>query len=156
MSSNPGPTTLPHRTVSSIRAGVSAAPQTPARPIPTPGYGSPSSLRADDDPVVIELGSRKLRIGFSGDAVPKRIVAFSPEQHRRAGDFRVWDPNFPSQWRNRASGKPWGSDHELYQLDIRGQDVLLVVDKLERELRDALYKYAAPSVPVYLHFYIVT
>ncbi|KAI1812024.1 actin-like ATPase domain-containing protein [Poronia punctata] len=139
--SSAGPTTLPHRIVSSIRAGVSATPQTPSRPIPSASYGSPSSLRADDDPVIIEIGSRKLRIGFAGDAAPKRIVAFSPEQQRRAGDFRIWDPDFPNQWRSRASGKPWGSGHELYQLDIRGQDLLLVADKLERELRDALYKH---------------
>ncbi|KAI0397135.1 actin-domain-containing protein [Xylariaceae sp. FL0594] len=141
MSSNPAPTTLPHRIVSSIRAGVSGAPQTPARALPTGGYGSPSSVRSDDDPVVVELGSRKLRIGFSGDSGPKRIVAFSPEQQRRVGDFRVWDPDFPGQWRTRASGRPWGFGHELYQLDIRGQDALLVGDKLERELRDALYKH---------------
>ncbi|KAI3327561.1 actin-like ATPase domain-containing protein [Xylariaceae sp. AK1471] len=140
MSSNTGPKTLPHRTVSSIRAGVPGTPQTPTRPISST-FGSPSSLRADDDVVVIELGSRKLRLGFSGDAAPKRIVAFSPGQQRRTGDFRIWEPDFENQWRSRASGKPWGADHELWQLDIRGQDLSLVADKLERELRDAFFKH---------------
>ncbi|KAI1753133.1 actin-domain-containing protein [Xylaria castorea] len=146
MSSNTGPATLPHRTVSSIRAGAHPTttpgpPQTPTRPI-TSTFGSPSSSsRADDDPIVIEVGSRKLRVGFAGDAVPKKTVAFSPDQQRRTGDFRVWEPDFPSRWRSRASGKSWGADHELWQLDIRGQDLGLVGDKLERELRDALFKY---------------
>ncbi|KAI0872782.1 actin-domain-containing protein [Hypoxylon argillaceum] len=146
MSSTTGLASLPHRTVTSIRAGAHAtttpgAPQTPARPISST-FGSPSgSSRVDDDPIVIELGSRKLRLGFAGDAAPKRIVAVSPEQQRRTGDFRVWEPEFSSQWRGRASGKPWGSDHELWQLDTRGQDLILVEDKLERELRDALSKY---------------
>ncbi|KAI0539167.1 actin-domain-containing protein [Xylaria digitata] len=145
MSSNIGPTSLPHRTVSSIRAGAHSttapAPQTPARPI-TSTLGSPStSSRVDDDPIVIELGSRKLRLGFAGDVAPKRIVAFSPDQQRRTGDFRLWEPDFASQWRGRASGKPWGADHELWKLDVRGQDLALVGDKLERELRDAFFKY---------------
>ncbi|KAI1428466.1 actin-domain-containing protein [Xylaria sp. FL1777] len=146
MSSNTGLASLPHRTVSSIRAGAHSTttpgpPQTPARAIPST-FGSPSSSsRVDDDPIVIELGSRKLRLGFAGDAAPKRIVAFSPDQQRRTGDFRVWEPDFASGWRNRASGKPWGADHELWRLDIREQDLALVGDKLERELRDAFFKY---------------
>ncbi|RWA09938.1 hypothetical protein EKO27_g5150 [Xylaria grammica] len=144
MSSNTGPASLPHRTVSSIRAGAHSTaapgpPQTPARPI-TSTLGSPStSSRVDDDPIVIELGSRKLRIGFAGDAAPKRVVTFSPDQQRRTGDFRAWEPDFASQWRCRASGKPWGADHELWRLDIRGQDLAVVGDKLERELRDAFF-----------------
>ncbi|KAI0456006.1 actin-domain-containing protein [Xylaria acuta] len=146
MSSNTGPATLPHRTVSSIRAGAHPTttpgpPQTPARPI-TSTFGSPSgSARVDDDPVIVEIGARKLRVGFAGDAAPKRTGAFGPEQQRRTGDFRVWDPDFSSRWRARASGKPWGADHELWQLDLRGQDLGLVGDKLERELRDAFFKY---------------
>ncbi|TGJ86054.1 hypothetical protein E0Z10_g2728 [Xylaria hypoxylon] len=146
MSSNTGPTSLPHRTVSSIRAGAHSTtapvpPQTPARPI-TSTFGSPSaSSRVDEDPIVIEIGSRKLRLGFAGDVAPKKIVAFSPDQLRRTGDFRVWEPDFASQWRGRASGKPWGADHELWKLDIRHQDLALIGDKLERELRDAFFKY---------------
>ncbi|KAI1325635.1 actin-domain-containing protein [Xylariaceae sp. FL0255] len=141
MSSN---TTLPpiltHRTVSSIRGQSATTPQTPSRPISS-SFGSPSSLRADDEVIVIELGSRKLRLGFGGDVAPKRIVTFSPEQHRRAGDFRAWDIDFKSDWRKRASGKKWGADYELWQLDTREQDLGLVEDKLERELRDAYFRW---------------
>ncbi|GAP90116.1 putative actin-related protein [Rosellinia necatrix] len=145
MSSTAAPTSLPHRTVSSIRAGAHSTaapgpPQTPARTISTT-FGSPSSSsRADDDPLVIEIGSRKLRLGFAGDAAPKKIIAFSPEQQRRTGDFRAWELGYSDQWRSRATGKSWGADHELWQLDLRGQDLGLVEDKLERELRDALFK----------------
>lgn len=146
MSSNTGAASLPHRTVSSIRAGAHStaspgAPQTPTRPI-VPSFGSPSSSsRVDDDPIVVELGSRRLRLGFAGDAAPKRVVSFSPEQQRRTGDFRAWEADFSSRWRNRASGMPWGASHELWQLDLRGQDLGLVEDKLERELRDAIFRY---------------
>ncbi|KAJ2972757.1 hypothetical protein NUW58_g9122 [Xylaria curta] len=147
MSSSAGPASLPHRTVSSIRAGAPSsrahgAPQTPARPIslyirfPLRQLASRRRPRSSSS-----SAPRKLRIGFAGDAAPKRIVAFSPEQQRRTGDFRVWEPDFASRWRSRASGKPWGADHELWQLDIRGQDLGFVGDKLERELRDAFFKH---------------
>lgn len=85
-----------------------------------------------------------MRLGFAGDATPKRIVSFGPEQQRRAGDFRAWDVTYQANWRRRASGKPWGTDHELWQLDMRGQDLALVGDKLERELRDAFTKLVNP------------
>ncbi|KAI1382770.1 actin-like ATPase domain-containing protein [Hypoxylon trugodes] len=148
MSSSAGPS-LPHRAVSSIRTGdrssIQALPTTPHTPprttvVPS-SFGSPSTLRADDEVIVIELGSRKLRIGFAGDSAPKRIVSFGPEQQRRAGDFRAWEASFQTDWRKRASGKPWGADHELWQLDVRGQDLVLIGDKLERELRDTFMKY---------------
>ncbi|KAI0156415.1 actin-domain-containing protein [Xylariaceae sp. FL1272] len=144
MASSAGPTTLPHRAVTNIRGGTqpsSAVPQTPARPLSASAFGSPSGVRADDDTIVIELGSRKLRLGWAGDNAPKSVVAFSPNQHRRSGDFRAWDSSYAANWRGRASGKPWGADYELWQLDVRGQDVGLVEDKLERELRDAFFRY---------------
>ncbi|KAL7624775.1 hypothetical protein AAE478_006347 [Parahypoxylon ruwenzoriense] len=139
---------LPHRTVSSIRAGgqptthgLPSTPHTPPRTIVSSTFGSPSALRADDEVIIIELGSRKLRLGLAGDSVPKRIVSFGPEQQRRAGDFRAWDARYQNDWRRRASGKPWGTDHELWQLDVRGQSLALVGDRLERELRDAFTRY---------------
>ncbi|KAI1474141.1 actin-like ATPase domain-containing protein [Daldinia eschscholtzii] len=147
--SSSGGTSLPHRAVSSIRAGdrssaqaLPPTPHTPPRASVVPSaFGSPSTLRADDEIIVVELGSRKLRIGFGGDAAPKRIATFGPEQQRRAGDFRAWEAGYQDNWRKRAAGKPWGSDYELWQLDLRGQDLGLVGDKLERELREAFTKY---------------
>ncbi|OTB04589.1 hypothetical protein M426DRAFT_320702 [Hypoxylon sp. CI-4A] len=150
MSSSAAPS-LPHRVVSSIRAGDRSStqplpstphtPHTPTRPIIPSSFGSPSTLRADDEIIVIELGSRNLRVGFAGDSAPKKIVSFTPEQQRRAGDFRAWESGHRDDWRKRASGKLWGADHELWQLDVRGQDMGLVGDKLERELREAYTKY---------------
>ncbi|KAI1435600.1 actin-domain-containing protein [Xylaria sp. CBS 124048] len=148
MSSGTSQTILPHRTISSIRAGApsTTAPgplQTPLRSVSSTfgAAAASSSSRGDDDPIIIEIGSRKIRVGFAGEAAPKRIATFSPEQQRRTGDFRLWDPEFSSQWRSRASGKSWGADYELWQLDLRGQDPGFVGDKLERELRDAFFKY---------------
>ncbi|KAF3067299.1 hypothetical protein GL218_08726 [Daldinia childiae] len=148
MSSSAGHS-LPHRAVSSIRAGdrtstqaLPATPHTPPRASVVPSaFGSPSTLRADDEVLVVELGSRKLRIGFGGDAAPKKIASFGPEQQRRAGDFRAWEAGYHDDWRHRAAGKPWGSDYELWQLDLRGKDLGLVGDKLERELREAFTKF---------------
>ncbi|KAH7040402.1 uncharacterized protein B0I36DRAFT_357709 [Microdochium trichocladiopsis] len=137
---------LPHRTLSSIRAGTSAgaiagSPHTPSRPSPTATFSSPSSLRADEDLIVIEVGARNFRIGWAGDAAPKRILSFAPEQQRRVGDFSSWDPSYSSNWRSRASGPDWAAGHELWQLDVRGQNLALIRDKLERELRDTFTRY---------------
>lgn len=90
---------------------------------------------------MIELGCRKLRVGFAGDAVPKRVVSFDYEQGRRTGDFRAWEAGYEDDWRRRSSGDAWNRDHELWQLDLRGQDMALVGDKIERGLRDTFTKY---------------
>ena len=148
MSSSANPS-LPHRTISSIRAGESSAapprstgtPHTPVRGLSGSVLGSPSSLRADDDILVVELGTRRLRVGFAGDAAPKRVVSFRPEEHKRVGDFRAWDPGYANDWRKRTAGLSWEGDHELWKLDVRGQDMDLVGDKVERALRDAFTKY---------------
>jgi hypothetical protein len=146
MSSATGPS-LAHRTVSSIRAGGQSAregtpgsPHTPTRPISTSAYGSPSG-RIEDDAIIIELGCRNIRLGFAGDSVPKRVVTFDSEQGKRTGDFRAWEAGYATDWRKRTSGLPWGHDKELWQLDIRGQDLALVGDKIERGLRDAFTKH---------------
>ncbi|ORY63966.1 actin-related protein RO7 [Pseudomassariella vexata] len=143
MSTNTGPA-LAHRTVSSIRAAREVSPNSPHTPIRSLSSGqisSPSSLRADDDVLVIELGCRRLRVGFAGDPVPKRIVSFEGKQARRAGDFRAWEAGYEDDWRKRASGQAWGWEQQLWQLDVRGQDLGLVGDKIERGLREALVKY---------------
>ncbi len=144
MSSTSGPV---HRTVSNIRTGGSHSPsaQSPSSPhtplrAASSIFGSPSSLRADEDTIVIELGSRKICIGFAGDPVPKGFIGFGPEQSRRAGDFRIWQVGYHDDWRKRASGSDWGRDHELWRFDIRDQDLGLVGDKIERGLREAFAK----------------
>ena len=96
MASTSGPA---HRSVSNIRPqpsinlGTSNSPQTPLRAI-TSAYGSPSALRAEEDCVVIELGSRYLRAGFAGDALPKAILDFGAEEQRRPGDYRRYELDY--------------------------------------------------------------
>lgn len=143
----PGGASLPHRAVSSIRGGAapsgdpssSANPRTPIRSIPSmpSQFNSPSSLRAEDEVLVIELGARRLRAGFAGDAVPKALVSFGPSQTRRVGDLRAWEAGFVDDW---ARGTKWAEEHELWRNDVRGLDLGLVGDRMERGLREAFNK----------------
>lgn len=152
---------FPHRAVSTIRGGggggttnintsggdatsSSRDPRTPLRSMPSisSSFNSPSSLRAEDEILIIELGARKLRVGFAGDAVPKGVVTFSPDQARRVGDFRRWDVAYTDEWRK----SDWGSDHELWRGDVRGLDLGLVGDRMERGLREAFNKCVKRSM----------
>lgn len=90
--------------------------------------------------MIIELGSRYLRAGFAGDAVPKAVVGFGPEEQRRAGDFRKWEVGYEKDWRKRIQGNAWGDGYELWKLDLRAVDLGLVGDKIERAVRDAFTK----------------
>ncbi len=81
---------LPHRTVANIRAlgtqspGGQTTPSSPHTPLRTTAstFGSPSSVRAEDDTIVIEFGARQVRVGFAGDAAPRTTVTFGPQQQR--------------------------------------------------------------------------
>ena len=97
-------------------------------------YGSPSTIRADDDIIVIELGSRLIRAGFAGDSLPKATLQCGLEEQRRVGDFRAWQ-NAP-----RGSRHAWAGEHEIWQYDLRKVDLGLVRDKLDRLLREAFTK----------------
>ncbi|RDW68398.1 actin-like ATPase-containing protein [Coleophoma crateriformis] len=135
-----------HRSVSSIRPeirGVSTSPSTPHTPLRniSSTYGSPSALRAEEECVVIELGSRHIRAGFAGDATPKADIYFGPEEQRRAGDYRKWSLGYEQNWRERAKDKEYGQAHELWRPDLRNTDLGLVSDKLERAIREAFTKY---------------
>ena len=133
MASGAGPT-LAHRSVASIRQaptlGSPSTPHTPNRTVPS-AYGSPSTIRADDDVVVLELGSRHIRAGFAGDSTPKAVLQCGPEEQRRVGDFRSW------QGSGRHVGLDWAEEHEIWRYDLRDLDLGLFQDKLERLLRDA-------------------
>ncbi|GAB1313626.1 hypothetical protein MFIFM68171_03836 [Madurella fahalii] len=145
MSAPAGSAPLPHRSVANIRSTPGAGhqqsgPSTPLRPIPS-NFGSPSSLRADEEIIIVEIGTRKLQVGFSGDVAPRGCVWFGPGQQRRIGDFRDWQAGYRYDWRSAASGGQWGRDYELWQPDIRGLDLGLVGDKIERAMREAFTKY---------------
>ncbi|KAK0626937.1 hypothetical protein B0T14DRAFT_534987 [Immersiella caudata] len=135
-------TTLPHRAVANIKSpgGGLSGPSTPLRGVAS-NFGSPSSLRAEEDLLLIEFGTRKLHIGFAGDAVPRGCVWFGPDQQRRVGDFRVWQMDYRDEWAKRESDSEWGKSHELWQPDVRDLDLGLVEDKIERAMREAITKY---------------
>lgn len=145
-SSSAGPS-LAHRSVATIRGSATgrdntlANPHTPARPLSSSIFGSPSTARAEEDVIVVELGCRKLRVGFAGDPTPKRVITFDADEAKRPGDYRAWEAGYKDEWRKRTAGRPWGSEHELWQLDVRGQDLGLVGDRLERALRDTFARY---------------
>ncbi|KAK1761247.1 hypothetical protein QBC47DRAFT_397220 [Echria macrotheca] len=135
--------TLPHRAVANIKSptgGGSGSPSTPPRGILS-SFGSPSSLRAEEDLILIDFGSRKLQVGFAGDAVPRGSIWFGPDQQRRVGDFRIWQADYKNDWKKRASGRQWGRDYELWRPDVRELDLGLVADKVERAVRDAYTQY---------------
>lgn len=138
MASGHGPA-LAHRSVSNIRT-VSGQQSTPSTPHTPPraisgSYGSPASIRADDDFLLIEIGSRNVRVGFAGDSVPKAVVSSGPREQRRAGDFRQWTGP-------EALGENWAPEYEIWRYDLRDFDLGLFQDKLERVLRDAFTRYA--------------
>ncbi|CZS89874.1 related to actin-related protein RO7 [Rhynchosporium agropyri] len=143
MSNSSGPS---HRNVANIRSpasaqpGAPAAPHTPLRTISST-FGSPSALRAEEDCIILELGSRYLRIGFAGDALPKAIIDFGPEEQRRPGDLRRWKVDYTPSAESHVQTKGWGEGHELWRPDLRGLDMGLVGDKLDRAVRDAFTKF---------------
>ncbi|KAI6711143.1 hypothetical protein PZA11_000986 [Diplocarpon coronariae] len=138
------PTVHPHRSVASIRSPTqpgAIGPHTPLRTISSTNYGSPSALRAEEECVVLELGSRYLRAGFAGDALPKAVIDFGPEDQRRAGDLRKWRIDQAPPEGSHAQRKGWGESYELWKPDVRGLDLGLVGDKLDRAVREAFTKF---------------
>ncbi|KAI9046698.1 hypothetical protein LZ554_009437 [Drepanopeziza brunnea f. sp. 'monogermtubi'] len=139
------PSAPSHRNVSSIRSpsttqpGQPISPHTPHRTITTT-FGSPSALRAEEECVVIELGSRYLRVGFAGDALPEAVIDFGPEEQRRAGDYRRWRVDYEPSEESHLQLKGWGEAYELWRADLRGLDMGLVGDKLDRAVREAFAK----------------
>lgn len=134
-----------HKSVSSIRptpsvtAGTPGSPHTPLRTISS-NFGSPSALRAEEECIVLEIGARYLRIGFAGDAVPKSVVHFGPEEQRRAGDYRQWDLGYEGARREHTVDRSWGESYELWRPDLRGLELGLIGDKIERAIREAYSK----------------
>ena len=125
---------IPPAISSAVSSTIPSTPHTPPRQTAA-AYGSPSTIRADDDVIVLELGSRLVRAGFAGDSLPKATVSCGPEDQRRVGDFRAWaQPAQPA--RKDASAE----DFELWRYDVREFDLGLFQDKLERLLREAFTK----------------
>ncbi|KAF2683201.1 actin-like ATPase domain-containing protein [Lentithecium fluviatile CBS 122367] len=126
-------------------ADLASTPESPRTPLGrsvSSLFGSPGgSFRNEDDYVVLEIGSRFVRGGFPGESTPRCTLSFGPDEQRRVGDYRQWDPAHGSNRRKRKRGHDWGQDHELYRLDLAQVDLGLVEDKFERAMREAYNKY---------------
>ena len=118
-----------------------ASPHTPLSRSVSGLYGSPgSSFRIDDENLLIfEIGSRCMRAGFAGESAPRCKIEYTPEMWRRVGDYRQWEPGYR---RRIGRGKKWAEGYELWEgLDVRGLDLGVVEDRVEKIVRDAESKY---------------
>ncbi|PYH82878.1 hypothetical protein BO82DRAFT_281149 [Aspergillus uvarum CBS 121591] len=136
--------------MSSLR-GTPSSPHTPQHNLRSNNSSfasttSSTSFRGEEDAIIFELGSRWLRAGFEGESVPMCVVGCGPEECRRVGDYRGWlktnNPDTdPAQSRPLVNPEDWASAYELWKMDLRGVDLGLVEDKIERVFRETYNKY---------------
>ncbi|KAL9068311.1 MAG: hypothetical protein Q9157_006548 [Trypethelium eluteriae] len=135
------------RTPIAAQAPAVSSPTTPQTPLLGRSYSSalnsPSaSFRStDDEPLILEIGSRYMRAGLAGERAPRCILDFSPNEQRRVGDYRQWLPAGTQAVGGSQSKHSWGRDHELWRMNLNQVDLALVEDKIERAFRIASTKY---------------
>jgi actin-related protein len=126
-------------------ADLAATPESPRTPLgrsASYGFGSPGgSFRTEDEYVIIEIGSRFVRCGCTGETSERCTLPFGPDEQRRVGDYRQWAPDYGLKRRRRKRGQDWGQEHELYRMDLGSVDLGLVEDKFERAMREAYNRY---------------
>jgi hypothetical protein len=130
-------------TVPTIRTPL----QSPSVTSPLSRY-SPSSysVAGNDEPIVLEIGSRFLRIGFAGESAPRCVLP--------------WDEGLFSRTGERVEFRSVGArrGRELYGLGTAGRpggggggdddeegEVGLMQDRLERGIRLGVNKFVHPS-----------
>ena len=133
---------------SSVRPGLAhlqpdpTSPHTPQQRTISSTFSSPSiSYRAEEEALIFELGTRHLSVGFTGESYPRCKLGFGPEESRRTGDYRRWLPGYDERPRKKQPVETWGNDYELWQMDVRGSDLGIIEDKIERAVREAFTKY---------------
>ena len=133
---------------SSVRPGLAhlqpdpTSPHTPQQRTVSSAFSSPSiSYRAEEEALIFEFGTRHLSAGFTGESYPRCKLGFGPEESRRVGDYRRWLPGYDERPRRKQPVETWGNDHELWQMDMRGSDLGIIEDKIERAVREAFTKY---------------
>ena len=133
---------------SSVRPGLAhlqpdpTSPHTPQQRTVSSAFSSPSiSYRAEEEALIFELGTRHLSIGFTGESYPRCKLGFGPEESRRVGDYRRWLPGYDERPQRKQSVETWGNDYELWKMDVRGSDLGIIEDKIERAVREAFTKY---------------
>jgi len=114
-------------------AGTPNSPHTPVlgRSISSQ-YGSPSNYRPEEELVIYGFDARAVQAGLPGEVSPRCYIQYSPERSRRIGDFRGALLNYGETLADSSTAEDW----QLWNLDVRGQDLGLVEDKLERLLRE--------------------
>ncbi|MCJ1335122.1 Actin- protein 10 [Bachmanniomyces sp. S44760] len=136
------------RTPSAPRPGISQiqlsnhpSPHTPLRNFSS-NFSSPSaSYIKEEDPLIFEFGTRCFRAGFAGESSPRCTLGFGPDRSRRNGDYREWLPDYENRTKKRSTAQDWGQDVELWKMDLRGSDLGLIEDRVERTVREAFKKY---------------
>lgn len=135
---------------SSIRPGLShlqpdpSSPHTPQQRTFSSTFSSPSvSYRVEEAALVFEFGARHFSAGFTGESYPRCRLGFGPEESRRVGDYRRYIPEYGEGLggRRNVAEERWGEEHELWRMDLRGFDLGIVEDKVERAVREAYTKY---------------
>ena len=57
------------------------------------------------------------------------------------GDHRRYLPSREDRSKRKSRLETWGDDHELWRMEVRGLDMGLVEDKIERAVREAFTRY---------------
>ena len=124
-----------------------SSPHTPLRTFSS-AFNSPSlSYRApEEESLVFEFGNRHFSAGFLNESAPRCRLGFGPEESRRVGDYRKWMPGYGERKRKRQRADGWGNEYELWRMDVRGLDMGLVGDKIERAVREAVTKHLLVDV----------
>ena len=133
---------------SSVRPGLAhlqpdpTSPHTPQQRTVSSAFSSPSiSYRAEEEALIFEFGTRHLSAGFTGESYPRCKLGFGPEESRRVGDYRRWLPKYEERPRRKQPVETWGNEYELWQMDMRGSDLGIIEDRIERAVREAFTKY---------------
>ncbi|RMZ81862.1 hypothetical protein DV738_g1990, partial [Chaetothyriales sp. CBS 135597] len=130
---------------SAIRASLrdhrqhTGSPHTPTRFVPSTFSSPGSTLRQEEDAVIIELDPRHLKAGFEGESGPQCAITFGPDGARRVGDYQQWLPDYRP--RTTAKFTTEAARRELWRNDLADFDLGLMEDRLERAVREAYNKY---------------
>ncbi|KAL9093210.1 MAG: hypothetical protein Q9159_000387 [Coniocarpon cinnabarinum] len=146
------PSTKPPPLPTSPTNPTAPSPRTPSyltrsiSSINSPSLSTPNAFRVDDEIYVYHLTSTSLRLGLGGEAIPRSYIRFSPELQQRPGNYEKYlRPSHEYLKPRRKVPKAehdggveeWGRDRELYRPDLRGMDIGLLGDTLERAIRQA-------------------
>ena len=123
------------------RSENATTPITPPARYISSNFSTPGSTYGrEEDAVILELSPRYIHAGIEGESHAQCRYEFVPSATRRVGDFRQHLPNHvrpaePLSW------ETWGRGYELWRNNVKGLDLGLVGDKLERAVREIYNKH---------------